>query len=874
MNWALLLFQLFFVLANASQTVLRGPTIGIPRVLAAYDEGLFTPMEDMNLLSETDFSVLSHPAFPNYNVRIKKSAFCDDTVKAYTGYIDIEARHIFFYFFESRNDPDTDDVIFWTNGGAHTQAEFRAFHVNSPMKVLAAALAWACSWNSGLAVYLCIMPFWGKDANGTKFHPESWNTNANIFFVDQPIGVGFSYADYGESVATTEEGAKDMAAFIFVFFEHFTKFKGRSFHITGESYGGRYVPVFAAEVYDQNAKLSAAGYTPINLTSIMIGNGITDFYHQMSSSFDMQCTSASVPPTLSIAECVRMKPMVPRCEKRLKESCVDVFDAIDCAAAATFCDTHLKAPFWSSGEWGALYQNSISNGHARAEPPMIFRSPATRLAEAKICVILHIRAYLSRPDVREMLGVDEPVPANFSSCAPVVGSAFRAQMDSYRLTQDYVGGLLERGVRVLIYVGTYDWICNWVGNERWTLALEWSGQAEFSKEPLRPWAVGGDFAKGRAGLARSAKGLTFATIDKAGHMVPYDKPKEALELVQRIIASISQPLVTNASGQINCLRHATSTFEDIISCFDAFTVSEGFYTDETYAAAQPNNEELSAWEDLITSLLSVDGNCTSVIVPASIADIYDVSLFTDPAGPQYCIASETNSVDGLYAKGWGLVAVPAAQKQIMRDIHLAAPHPAFDLFTPEQAGALFKSTGARSLLIAGRSRTANLAPSDCVIPASNTTTYYKTDPAHDTAEPFFSASKTIRNWQHANGGCPAQSYTMFLSTGIGRSQASVAWYTDTVDRPIKRLKTELMKAFPTWNVSLPSDSACSLTATDNVFGRLVNGIPEQLVCTNASTADLTTGEFIHAEQAIISRGSSAYSGWTAALLAAFTPANV
>ena len=37
--------------------------------------------------------------------------------RAYTGYIDIEARHLFFYFFESRRDPDTDDVVFWTNGG-------------------------------------------------------------------------------------------------------------------------------------------------------------------------------------------------------------------------------------------------------------------------------------------------------------------------------------------------------------------------------------------------------------------------------------------------------------------------------------------------------------------------------------------------------------------------------------------------------------------------------------------------------------------------------------------------------------------------------------------------------------------------------------
>ena len=38
--------------------------------------------------------------------------------RAYTGYIDVtEARHLFFYFFESRSDPDRDDVILFTHGG-------------------------------------------------------------------------------------------------------------------------------------------------------------------------------------------------------------------------------------------------------------------------------------------------------------------------------------------------------------------------------------------------------------------------------------------------------------------------------------------------------------------------------------------------------------------------------------------------------------------------------------------------------------------------------------------------------------------------------------------------------------------------------------
>lgn len=47
--------------------------------------------------------------------------------RAYTGYIDVEARHLFFYFFESRGDPDTDDVVFWTNGGPGSSSSYGLF---------------------------------------------------------------------------------------------------------------------------------------------------------------------------------------------------------------------------------------------------------------------------------------------------------------------------------------------------------------------------------------------------------------------------------------------------------------------------------------------------------------------------------------------------------------------------------------------------------------------------------------------------------------------------------------------------------------------------------------------------------------------------
>jgi len=144
-----------------------------------HDLGLFTPLEDLSYLSSSEFTTLSHPAFPNHRVRIKKSDFCDGTVGTYTGYIDIQARHLFFYFFESRNNPDKDDVIFWTNGGP------------------------GCSSSVGL--FMELGPCRVTNPNNSTFNPYSWNEQANIFFIDQPIGVGFSYADYGETVVRSDK---------------------------------------------------------------------------------------------------------------------------------------------------------------------------------------------------------------------------------------------------------------------------------------------------------------------------------------------------------------------------------------------------------------------------------------------------------------------------------------------------------------------------------------------------------------------------------------------------------------------------------------------------------------------------------------------
>jgi len=261
--------------------------------------------------------------------------------------------------------------------------------------------------------------------------------------------------------------------------------------------------------------LAKAGLTPINLTSIMIGNGLTDFSTMIPSYYDMTCTPASLPPVLDISTCVRMKRVVPRCQNWLKEACVDVFDEINCRAAISTCSSELAGPLDNSG----LNPYDISRP-CEGEISDTLCYPATKV----------ISAYLDQPSIRAQLGVDPSLSSqNFSSCNDYVNYAFNRAMDEYHPTQFYVSSLLDRGIKALIYVGTYDWICNWVGNERWTLALEWSGQSEFASKELRQWKADGK----KAGMVRNAGPFTFLTVDGAGHMVPYNKPVQALEMVRR-----------------------------------------------------------------------------------------------------------------------------------------------------------------------------------------------------------------------------------------------------------------------------------------------------------------------------------------------------
>jgi hypothetical protein len=73
-------------------------------------------------------------------------------------------------------------------------------------------------------------------------------------------------------------------------------------------------------------------------------------------------------------------------------------------------------------------------------------------------------------------------------------------------------------------------------------------------------------------------------------------------------------------------------------------------------------------------------------------------------------------------------------------------------------------------------------------------------------------------------------------------------------------------------VALPSDDQlCDLTATKNIFGRMVNGVTESNVCYSDAVKESVTGEFIQAEQNSLFAGPTRYANWRNALFVVFTP---
>eukprot|EP01031_Cornospumella_fuschlensis_P032318 gene32318-39085_t len=166
----------------------------------------------------------------------------------FSGYLAIsQTRFIHYYYIESEGNPAKDPVVFWTNGGPGCSGLLGLFTEFGP---------------------------WRPTSNTTvERNPFSWTRLANIVFLEQPVGVGFSY--------TLEEGlidnfndfraAQDNLLVIKKFYEKFPERVGQDFYLSSESYGGHYIPHWTLQVLNDASSLKQyfRGY--------LVGNPFTSF---------------------------------------------------------------------------------------------------------------------------------------------------------------------------------------------------------------------------------------------------------------------------------------------------------------------------------------------------------------------------------------------------------------------------------------------------------------------------------------------------------------------------------------------------------------------------------------------------------------------
>eukprot|EP01083_Nonionella_stella_P135252 411432_1 len=416
---------------------------------------------------------------------------CDPNVQQYSGYLKAGGtdNNYFYWFFESRNAPESSPLIMWLTGGPGCSSQLALLVENGPCTVT-------------------------SDATHTVLNEYSWTEKANMMWVDQPPGTGFST---GRDVSTETQIAQDMWAFLQNFQKQFPKYFANGFYVIGESYGGHYVPNVMNYIWTQNNK--GAG-TKIPLKGFGIGNGLTDPYIQMAYYAPMAYNSSSATNSnfsgipISRRDYDTMVKAIPECQSEI-EKCNDSGDSKDCDSAYQTCMSSEVEPVTETGV------NPYNLNEKCQVPGLCYDFSA----ETK---------WLNNATVQAQIGVD----MKWESCNTIVN--IRLEADWMKDYQQLVSGPIQSNVRGLIYAGDLDFICNWLGNQAWALALPWTGKNEFDAATPVSWKVNG-VAAGEIRQGASNTNFTFLRVYQAGHMVPMDQPEAALTMVDAFLSDTLKP---------------------------------------------------------------------------------------------------------------------------------------------------------------------------------------------------------------------------------------------------------------------------------------------------------------------------------------------
>uniref|UniRef100_A0A2N9I9N0 Carboxypeptidase n=1 Tax=Fagus sylvatica TaxID=28930 RepID=A0A2N9I9N0_FAGSY len=417
--------------------------------------------------------------------------------KHYAGYVTVNetnGRALFYWFYEATTKADEKPLVLWLNGGP------------------------GCS-SVGYGATQEIGPFIvDTDGNGLKSNPYSWNTKANMLFLESPVGVGFSYSnttsDYNN--LGDEFTANDAYIFLHKWFLKFPSYRTRTFYIAGESYAGKYVPELAELIHDKNKDLSLY----IDLMGILLGNPETSDAEDWRGLVDYAWSHAVISDET---------------HKIIKTSCDfngnDTWSNHNCSEAV---DEVLKQ--YGEIDIYSLYTSVCIANSAGSDKSMQAVMKRTSKMMPRImggydpCLDDYAKTFYNNPDVQKALHVsDGHQLKNWSICNMNI---FYKWSDSKPSVLPIYKKLITAGLRIWVYSGDTDGRVP-VLSTRYSL----SALGLPITKAWRPWF----HQKEVSGWFQEYEGLTFATFRGAGHAVPCFKPSNSLAFFSAFLLGESPP---------------------------------------------------------------------------------------------------------------------------------------------------------------------------------------------------------------------------------------------------------------------------------------------------------------------------------------------
>lgn len=431
--------------------------------------------------------------------------------RKFSGYIDVSApaedegsRLMFYWFVESQDAPDSDPVILWTNGGP------------------------GCS---GLGGFLSEMgPFRvGKDGKTLEINEFSWTKLANMVFIEQPVGVGFSRKSASTNISYgDDQAAADNHRFINGFFKRFSQYAKQDFYIASESYGGHYMPTLAS-------RLLHAAQVP-QLRGIFLGNPLTYMpyrnYGQYGTAWGHQLLPAPLWEQYEAASCATTFPP--------STTCNNITNAMD-AILQGFDPYALDFDKCLDGQAAGRHErwmmrrkimqaNSLMHGR---------KAPLQAMPPYEPCIEEFMTTYLNRADVQTAIHVNGTRIGKFQwqMCSDDVGNAYNITDVNSPMMEVWKDVLSFGKLHILILSGDDDSVCATLGSQQFIWDLGFPSKAGST---WLPWTVRGQVAGfyTEFEVNKVTNGsFAFATVHGAGHMVPATQPEKSLALLEKFLNS-------------------------------------------------------------------------------------------------------------------------------------------------------------------------------------------------------------------------------------------------------------------------------------------------------------------------------------------------